>query len=491
MSDFPPGRNPDVPESMGPGIGLRLRIWLVCLGGAAVAAGGMWWVIGTQTGPNSATHPSTLLAWLSGVAGLALIMGAALALWLDRVLVVHMKGLSASLAASDVAELRGLPAASGWGELSELTQQVQLLVTHHRQATRAVEELAEVRSQVEQLSTACARWIDTERWPGVTIEGGPVAPVAQLLQRGLGRLNDVREQNQDAARQIGDELSKALEEARQSAEQAERGFVEATALLTTVRELQRLGSELETALRASGGRPSEAPGEAWAEQREIARAAIEELVGSSTESIGHLARGVVKVQQIADRVQVLSNRASLIALNSALLGSSVEPPSDEAVEDMRRLATEVREATEGTAALARDVEAEVRAATERMRDVKDRVAGRFEQMPLPTPSRTGDDPGRLLERVREMIQDATQKGERLSAAGERASRAADRLVRGLEEEAGELMGLVVRLSPTGEPPTSPTGSETPPSRMLRLLDQPEAPAAEPRARRPGSGEERS
>ena len=57
---------------------------------------------------------------------------------------------------------------------------------------------------------------------------------------------------------------------------------------------------------------------------------------------------------------------------------------------------------------------------------------------------------RLLERVREMVQDAAAKGERLSAAGERASRAAERLVRRLEEEAGTLDGLAMRLGATAE-----------------------------------------
>ena len=45
-------------------------------------------------------------------------------------------------------------------------------------------------------------------------------------------------------REIAAELERSLGDARESTEQAERGFVEATSLLTTVRELQRLESEL-------------------------------------------------------------------------------------------------------------------------------------------------------------------------------------------------------------------------------------------------------
>jgi methyl-accepting chemotaxis protein len=462
-------------------MGLRWRVWLACLGGAAFAAGGMWWVIGTQAGPDSATRPAVLLTWLAGVAGLAIVVGAALALWLERVLVIHLKGLSSSLASGQVTELRGLPAAAGWGELSELTQRVQLLVTQHRQATRAVEELSLVRLHLDTLRAALARWKDTERWPGIRLETGPVAPVAEMLQRGIRRVEEVREQNEEAARKIGDELSRALDDARASAEQAEKGFVEATALLTTVRELQRLGAELEVALE-----PGSRGAATSAEEREIARSAIEELVASSSESVGHLARGVVKVQEIADEVQVVANRATLVALNAALGGTSAEPLPEEMREDMRALAAEVRSATERTTGLAREVEREARAATERMRGVRERVAGIFERLPEPM-QRSGEEAGRLLERVREMVQDATQKGERLSAAGESASRAADRLVRGLEEEAGELMGLVVRLAPPAEPHAAAE-----PRSSLRLLGQPGAASEAPRAARPQQlGEERS
>jgi hypothetical protein len=64
----------------------------------------------------------------------------------------------------------------------------------------------------------------------------------------------VREQNQEAMRLVAVELAAASHRCQESVEQAERGFVEATALLTTVRELQRLSGELASALGA-GLRP--------------------------------------------------------------------------------------------------------------------------------------------------------------------------------------------------------------------------------------------
>jgi hypothetical protein len=61
------------------------------------------------------------------------------------------------------------------------------------------------------------------------------------------------------------------------------------------------------------------------------------------------------------------------------------------------------------------------------------------------------DTTRLMERVREMIRDATAKGERLSSAGERVSRAAARLQRRVESEATSVGQLAAALQLEGQP----------------------------------------
>jgi hypothetical protein len=78
----------------------------------------------------------------------------------------------------------------------------------------------------------------------------------------------------------------------------------------------------------------------------------------------------------------------------------------------------------------------------------------------------GRDARRLLERVREMVQDASTKGERVSTASERASSVAERLARRLDASASDAEALVVRLAPVGEP--MPIGSAVAPE--LRLVD---------------------
>jgi len=457
---LPPSRRDERGPTPEAAAGLRLRIWLGCLGGALVAAAGMWWVIAGNADPNGTIDLPLFVLWVSAVSAAGILIGIALALWLDRGIIGHLNGLSTSLSSGRVSDLRALPAGSGWGVLSQLTQQVQTILTHHRQAARAAEELGVIRAQLALMREALDRWVETERWAGLHVKSGAVAPLAETLDRGLRHLNDVRDDNLEVARQVGAGVESALGDARETAAEAERGFVEATALLTTVRELQRLGTELEQSLATltTGVRAPDVDLGPW---RESTRGAIEELLESSSGTVEHLGRGLMRVQEISDQVHLVANRATLIALNAALAGSRQGRPEAEMAElseEMKRLAAEVRGATDRTTQLSLDVENEVASAVERMRGVRHRVAERLEQIPEPAAVPVAGeaprpaDRSRLLERVREMIQDAGQKGERLSAAGESVSRAAERLVRRLEEEVNELEGMVVRLSPPELPP---------------------------------------
>ena len=487
MTNHAPDRGPD-PLHPRSAAGLRLRLWLACLGGALAARGAIWWVIGTQTGPGASVDLALVVSWLGAIAGLALIASAAFALWLDRGIVIHVRGLTQAVTSQQITQLRGLPAASGWGELSLLTQQIQQLLTRHRQSERASEELGLLRDQLSALRQSLERWTAEERWIELRGETGPVAPVIDALNRGLQRWDEVREQNLEAARQVASEMERALDTARESAEQAERGFVEATALLTTVRELQRLSQELaQTAMSQAAADP----GELQAAIAGAARQAIETLVEGSTLAVDHLARGLRKVEEIADQVPLLANRATLIALDRSL-GAGLMSEAESA-EETRRLVRDVRAAVERTSTLTRELEAEVAAAAAQMRGVRERVAERLDDIRLPVaPARSIDELSRLLDRVREMIQDATRKGERLSSTGERASRAADGLLRTLETDAREMSGLLARLTPATPEASSPSAPDAPASgrpSALRLLGPEQPPSGREERRAPGGNEE--
>jgi methyl-accepting chemotaxis protein len=485
MTVILPDRGRDAAREPGRTAGLRLRLWLACLGGSMVAAAGIWWVIGTQTGPAPRLDLPAMVSWLGIVAGVALIVGAGFALWLDRGIIAHARGLTEAVARRRITALRGLPGTAGWGELSQLTQQIQQLVTRYRGAEQSAADLALVRDHLDLLREALRRWAESEQWKQLP-PTGPAAPVIEALNRGLGRLDEIAEQNLDAARQIATELEQAVQAARDAAEQAERAFVEATALLTTVRELHRLGQELGSALPASGSVSPRLQPDAAASARE----AIEELVTGSTHTVELLARGMAKVEEIAEQVPLIANRATLIALSSSLPGRTSSDA--ELTQESRQLALDIRAAVEHTIRLRGELEGELVAAAREMGAVRERVAAKLEASglapapPAPAPARSTEDAGRLLERVREMIQDATQKGERLSATGERASRSAEALLRALEAETREMGGLLARLAPAGQPPSPPADPEAT-ARNLRLLSQDDLLAEEGERRPPETG----
>jgi methyl-accepting chemotaxis protein len=448
---------------------LKLRLWLACLSGGLVAAAGTLWMLAT---PSLSPSDPAVYGWLAGVACASLIIGLLLALWIDHHIVGQLHGLLLGLRSNRVAELRGLPAGSGWGELSELGDAVQDTLEKRQRETRALQDLEHVREQLETLFTSIEHWQRTERWERPALTAGEVSAVGELLAHALQRRAAVDEQNREAARQVAGELSAVISEAHEAATQAERGFVEATALQTTLRELQRLSSELAGNLRrpaAEGPAPTaEAAGEAGNGR---VRQVLEELVGASLASVDSLGRGLVRVQDVSDQVQRLANRATLIAIQ-ALAGTS-DPATFG--DELKSLAREVRDATDRTQRFARDIEVAVAEADARMRAAREQALARLEAgapaaaaraagAAAVRPAELGRELRRLLERVLEMVQDASVKGERVSTASERASSVAERLARRLDGNASDAEALVVRLAPVGEPVPLPAPD-------LRLIDE--------------------
>ena len=434
-----------------------------------MAAAGIWWVIGNQPAVEPTPDIVLLVSWLGAVAGFGIISGAAFALWLDHGVVAHTRGLAQAVAVRQIARLRGLPATSGWGELSLLTQQIQQLLTQYRHAERAAEDFGQVRDQLTVLHQALERWNETERWSGVKVASGPVATMAESLDRGLRRLEELREQNLEATRQVAFELEQSFDEARLTSEQAERGFVESTALLTTIRELHRLHAELVRTLGDQPARAASRPGDEPAVGETIS-----ELVSGSSQAIDRLSSVLGRVEGIVGQVALLANRATLVALDAGSSGRMLDP-ADQA-EQARRLVSEIRQAMNETERLSREMRDEVSGASAQMKTMQERAVKKLAALP-PTETvaaRSSEDLHRVLERIREMIQDATVKGERVSAAGERSSRAAETLLRRLESEAAEMEGLLARLSPVEGMPQEKRTRFAPPlagPSGLRLLSQ--------------------
>ena len=453
-----PSPTPQPRPRIGPG--LKLRLWLACLSGGLVASAGVLWLLAT---PSLSPADPAVYGWLAGIALASLVLGLLLALWIDHHVVGHLHGLLLGLRSNRVAELRGLPAGAGWGELSELGDAVQEVLERRQREMRAFQDLERLRDQLGLLQDSIEAWQLTERWERPPLPDGEVAAVSDVLGHAIVRRGSIDDQNRDVARQVANELSGVIADAREAASQAERGFVEATALQTSVRELQRLSTELAAALRQpSPAPPPPAPLVEPAAER--AREVLEELVAASSASVESLGRGLVRVQDVSEQVQRLANRATLIAIQ--VLSGPAEPATF--AEDLKTLAREVRDATDRTQRFAREIDAAVADADAGMRAARARALERMEAPLAPAaeapraaqpaasaaPAAPSPDVQRLLERVQEMVQDASAKGERVSTASERASSVAERLARRLDANASDAEALVVRLAPVGAPDES-------------------------------------
>src|SRR5207237_964274 len=132
------GTPPEMPPR--PHAGLRARLWIGALAGAVVGAAGIAWAFSsTATIPDPLLR-AALMSKLSGVAIAALLTGAACAWWLDRGIVERLRRLTYEVRSPQtLLPDRLLP--SGWGELAELRAQIGALITRHRHATRAAEQL--------------------------------------------------------------------------------------------------------------------------------------------------------------------------------------------------------------------------------------------------------------------------------------------------------------------------------------------------------------
>ena len=460
------------------GPGLKLRLWLACLSGGLVAAAGTLWMLFT---PSLSPADPAVYGWLAGVACACLVIGLLLALWIDHHVVGHLHGLLLGLRSNRVAELRGLPAGAGWGELSELGDAVQDTLEKRQRESRALADLERLREQLVVLFASIEHWQQTERWERPGLAEGEMAAISDLLGHAVQRRASIDEQNREAARLVAGELSAVIADAHEAATQAERGFIEATALQTSVRELQRLSGELATNL---SHRPVQAS-PAAERAAENARQVLEELVAASFASVESLGRGLLRVQDVSEQVQRLANRATLIAIQS--LAGTNDPATFG--DELKALAREVRDATDRTQRFAQDIELAVAEADARMREAREHALARLElpAVPPPPPAPPGADVQRLLERVLEMVKDASAKGERVSTASERASSVAERLARRLDGSASDAEALVVRLAPVGEPglsvPSSGpsvhgTGELPPVAPGLRLVDEEAAPKPE-------------
>ena len=201
----PQSRDPrELRDSRAAFLSLRLRLWFACIASGVVAGLGSLWVLGTYGGPGA--DPAVLIGWLSGVAFASVLIGFLTAMWLDHHVVGQLRGLLRGVHTGRVSELRGLPAAAGWGELSELGDAMQSLLATQRRNTRAHDELEITRRQLALLQESLEHWVREEDWVSPVLEDGPVSETADALANGLTRRHTVEQQNREVAEQVAREL---------------------------------------------------------------------------------------------------------------------------------------------------------------------------------------------------------------------------------------------------------------------------------------------
>ena len=483
--------------------GLRARLWLACLIGTIVTALASACVISAVQMAGAAIDPLLVMEAIGGACLLGLAVAVLAGWWVTRGIAQNLRDLEEGIARGHMTQSAR---DAGWGEIGAVSRAVRTLLETDRNLREDEAVLRALIATIDRARDSVERWIRTERWDPLTPGSGPLGPLADALDRGIVRGVEVQDQNLEAAQLAHRELVSVIEEARGSAELAEHGYVEVTALLTTIREIARLTSEIQRALDAPAPEALDAPAPGESDWRERAAQAIEELVEVSGESVKRLGEGLLRVREISDQVQLMSNRATLIALNAVVASGRPEgrtaPPEGPNAE-LKLLAREVRGATERVSALSDEIDRAVAAANERMHAVRERVIARLVELPsatAPMPAAAAAPAPLLLahgvERIREMVQDAARKGERMAESQEKVSSSVQRVGRRLEDEARDLEGLVSRLTPTGttagnasgRSAASPSGaaSEAFDVRKLRLLDPDATP---PRAADPSAGKE--
>lgn len=494
-----PNPRPQPPQAPPRRHGLRARLWVACLLGAIVTTLASACVISAIAMAGTALDAFVVMEAIGGACLLGLAVAVFAGWWVTRGIAQNLRDLEEGIARGLMPE----PAHGGeWGEIGAVSRAVRTLLANDRDLREDEAELRALVSTIDRARASVERWIRTERWEPLTPGSGSLGPLADALDRGMAREAEVQEQNLEAARLAHTELLRVIDEAHGSAEMAEHGYVEVTALLTTVREIARLTGEIQQAINAPAPGVAQDSRPADADWRDRAAQAIEELVEMSGESVQRLGEGLMHVREINDQVQLMSNRATLIALNAVVAsgrpdGRSLTPEGSNA--ELKQLAREVRAATERVAALSADVDRSVVSANERMHAVREHVLARLAELPAPpVPVAAAPAPPTLLahwvERMREMVQDAARKGERMSESQEKVSSSVQRLSRQLEDESRDIEGLVSRLTPMG------MAAETEPWRprpiggssdafdvtTLRLIDPDSAP---PRRESPPAGKE--
>ena len=428
---------------------------------------------------------ASFLPWAAwrwvGLAAAGLLTALLVWLWLRHALVAPMRALLEALESGRPPETRAIQGVGAWGELAGLSDAVHESLARRRRLELELEELSALRFCVGRLASGVEAWIDDDARPAFAREGGlaatddglpdAVQPLVLQLRRALEQLDARASEARAVAALVRDSVDEARERGEAVTGGAERQFVEATSLLTVLRELRRWAGELAPALDALRTAAAARVGEDGAGGARWTHLLDEALEGGAV-PLEAVERAAQRLSVSSEDVLFLAESARLARIEAAVAALAGSPEAATFVDALetfgretvalreRMLALEraTREELEAARAEAEGLAAHVRTAARELADVT-RHPGLAGAPLVPR----GVDPAvgakRSLDRVHEMVSEALARGEKLVQQAERTSTEALRAGEGMRVALDEIDGLRTRLEPPSPPP--PPAAEEP------------------------------
>lgn len=407
-------------------------------------------------------------------------------LWLRRTIVLPLRGLVGALESGRLANARDVPPVPHAGEVTALHDATLSILQRHRRLERDLEELAALRACVASLAASVAAWNEGEERPAIGprrdgAEGVPEA--ARPLVEGLGLALERLDARGAEARTVAGLVRDTMDDARQRGEAvmggAERQFVEATSLLTVLRELRRWAGELAPALDALRAAASARLGEDGAGGARWQHL-LDEAIEGGTRPLTATERAAQRLATSAEDMLFLAESARLTRIEAAAAALAGTPEAAGFVDALETFSRDTAALRERMLAHERATFDELAGAREELVGLHARLRDAARDLAVVTqhPGLAGApvvprgvDPAvgarRSLERVHEMVAEALARGEKLVQQAERTSSEALRAGDGVRVALDELDGFRARLEPArpvvaaADGDASPAGDDEP------------------------------
>jgi hypothetical protein len=190
--------------------GMRARLWLAAFGGVLATTLAMGGIVAAVVTSGRTLDLLLLEEALAASALLGLIVAAICGVWLARGIGRTLRQIEDGVAAGHLPESVEREA---WGGLAGVAADVRELLELGRELRRREAEAIEMREAIARAREAVRRWVESERWQPLLPISGPLATLADGLDRGFDRAMTLQAQNLEAARLVRAELDRIVTDA--------------------------------------------------------------------------------------------------------------------------------------------------------------------------------------------------------------------------------------------------------------------------------------